>query len=655
MFAGKTSLKANASQSLVGKLLNGRYQVIRLLGTGAFGQIYLVEDIQQAGNPRYALKHLQPRDITPESRQLSRRLFGREADILGELGDCEQIPQLLDRFEDERGFYLVQEWIVGEPLSTELPLSQQDDKRWSERQCLDLLRDLVGILVGVHRHGIIHGDLKPNNLLRRHCDGKLVLIDFGSAHRFDASCQSFPPKASGATSPSGYLPPEQLEGYPQPSSDLYALGAIAIQALTGIHPTQFPSDPETGELRWQQQVFLNEALACLLGRMVCRNVCDRYQSAGDIQEVLQMLRLPGTPPDEPALEPWEYWLAEMPVRNLRKFPIESPLVGASVRKSSVTTPPLPETAEGESVALAAYAREFASACWPKLPPILAGMGAGMATSNALAISLGMYSLFHSPPANPGLDLLVRATERYQGGDFEEAIALAEAVSSDSAAHAEAVATARQWRREWHQAKTHVQAAELAAREQRWRDVLSQARKVPDLAVWQQKLQPLVEAASAQVEQEAQGLLRQAYDRAIEKDFTGAIALLNQIPPETPTGRKIQPKLAEYRQKQEIKADALLQKAYDRAAKREFQEALEYLAQIPQQTAAFDKARVKMAEYSQKQHFREEVEREVELARAAVDATRRYSEPFRRESFTRSDPTEASSALNPGSHLQEASP
>jgi hypothetical protein len=634
MFAGKTALKANASQSLVGKLLNGRYQVIRVLGTGAFGQIYLVEDTQQAGNLQRALKHLQPRDITPESRQLSRRLFGREADILGELGDCEQIPQLLDRFEDERGFYIVQEWIVGEPLSAELPLTQQDEKRWNESQCLELLRDVVGILGHVHRHGIIHGDLKPNNLLRRHCDGKLVLIDFGSAHRFEAGSQSFSPKPSGATSPSGYLPPEQLEGYPQPSSDLYALGAIAIQALTGIHPAQFPSDPETGELRWQQQVFLNDALACLLGRMVCRDARDRYQSAGEIQEVLQMLRLPTEPVNSPSPKPWDYWLAEMPV----------------------ITPLLPETAEGESVALAAYAREFASACLPKLPPILAGMGAGMATSNALAISLGMYSLFHSSPANPGLDLLVRATERYQGGDFEEAIALAEAVSSDSTAYAEAVATARQWRQEWHQAKAHVEAAELAAREQRWRDVLNQARKVPNLAVWQQKLQPLVEAASAQVEQEAQGLLRQAYDRAIEKDFTGAIALLEQIHPETPTGRKIQPKLAEYHQKQEIKADSLLQKAYDRAAKREFQQALEYLAQIPQQTTAFDKARVKMAEYSQKQHFREEVEREVELARAAVDATRRHSEPFRGESFTRGEVTEASSSsLNPGSHLQEANP
>ena len=135
-------------------------------------------------------------------------------------------------------------------------------------------------------------------------------------------------------------------------------------------------------------------------------------------------------------------------------------------------------------------------------------------------------------------------------------------------------------------------------------------------------------------------------------------LLKQISPETTAAAKIQPKLAEYQEKQRIKADYLLQQAYNQAAKRDFQGALNYLSQIPPGTSTYETAQIKMAEYSQKQHFKEEVERTVKLAKMASDDQEESSEPFSTKPFISTDTNDTNeklSELNPGIQLQEVTP
>ena len=95
------------------------------------------------------------------------------------MGTHDQIPQLLGCFEDNQEFYLAQELIVGNTLSEELGDNQQY-KSWDETQVIQLLQELLQILEFVHSQGIIHCDIKPNNIIRRSCDQRLCLIDFGA-------------------------------------------------------------------------------------------------------------------------------------------------------------------------------------------------------------------------------------------------------------------------------------------------------------------------------------------------------------------------------------------------------------------------------------------------------------------------------------------
>lgn len=271
---------------MLGKLLDQRYQVIEPLGIGGFGQTYKASDTRRPGNPICVVKHLKPASSDPNYLQTARRLFNSEAETLEKLGNYDQIPRLLAYFEENQEFYLVQEFIVGHLLNTEL----HPGKKWTENQAIGLLKDVLKILAFVHSYGVIHRDLKPDNLIRRNSDGKLVLIDFGAVKQV-RTVTATPDliNATVAVGTPGYMPREQILGRPQPSSDIYSLGIIAIQALTGLHPTQLPEDAKTRELAWQQQVQVSPELASILNKMVRYDYRERYQSANEALNAIAQL------------------------------------------------------------------------------------------------------------------------------------------------------------------------------------------------------------------------------------------------------------------------------------------------------------------------------------------------------------------------------
>ncbi|HEY9724985.1 MAG TPA: serine/threonine-protein kinase [Chroococcales cyanobacterium] len=694
-------MKPDVNEPVLGKLLNGRYQILKVLSAGAFGQTYVAQDKWLEGIPQCVVKHIKPNTDHPRQWQICQRLFARETEILKKLGQHNQIPQFLDSFRDRQGFYLVQELIVGEPLSAELPLGPHCSNHWSEEQCLELLNDVLGILEFVHEQGVIHCDLKPNNLIRRISDNKLVLIDFGVAYQVDSNavnCSLPPLQASSSkhralpdrvkeqkpredssstakpdslsssrqgrsrqlaapVQPLGYIPAEQFSGQPHINSDLYALGTIAIEALTGLSPLELKTDPNTGELDWQHHVSVSGELASVLDNMVRRDFRERYQSAADVRVVLKHLVMKGQEPE--VISP----LSDFPlfdsltVLQPSVLPTEEEAIALPARSPDIISPEpvLATTGVQDNRQLGTsttweYARELASAFWPKLPPVLTGLGAGMATSNALAISFGLYTLLHTASSNPGLDLLVRAMEQYQEGNLDEAIALAKSVPNDSSAYQESVAAVQKWRSEWSKASLQFQAVQDAFNDGRWQDVLEEARQAPNIAYWQQQIEPFVAAAKPELEHQAQELLQQAYQQARQKDFTAALNSLKQIYPETPTGTKIKPKLAEYQQKQQVKADALLQKAYELGAQRDFSSALKYLAQISEDTPAYEKAQIKLAEYSQKQDFKEAVEQQVMLAEKLPNPDQKIAKLPQNTKTSKK-----SGNLNPGNHFKEVSP
>jgi serine/threonine-protein kinase len=282
---------------MLGKLLDGRYQVLQVLSTGGFGETYIAEDTRRPGNPRCVVKHLKPLSSDPNYLQTARRLFRSEAETLEQLGSHDQIPRLLAYFEENQEFYLVQEFIEGRPLSTELHPGQP----WSESQVIEMLQDVLGILTFVHSYGVIHRDIKPDNLLRRASDGKLVLIDFGAVKqvRTQLSIDGSQMGATVAIGTPGYVPREQMLGRPRPNSDIYALGIIGIQALTGLSPNQLQEDPTTREILWQHQVRVTPGLAYFLSKMVRCDDRDRYQSATEALTVLQTLTSPYVPTQLP--------------------------------------------------------------------------------------------------------------------------------------------------------------------------------------------------------------------------------------------------------------------------------------------------------------------------------------------------------------------
>ena len=295
--SGAATSKRRSDNTMLGKLLEGRYKVVQVLSAGGFCQTYLAEDTYTPSQPTCVVKHLKPASNSPNSLQTLRWLFTGEVQALKKLGSHDQIPQLLAYFEANQEFYLVQEFIQGHPLNVEL----QHSKRWSESQVFYLLQEVLEVLEFIHSNGLIHRDIKPNNLIRRQQDNRLVLIDFGSVkqawtHVIALQGQKINTFAIGLPATitigtPGYMPTEQERGRPRPNSDIYALGIVGIQALTGLHPTQLAVDPDTCEISWQHHYKAHNELANILSKMVCYNFKERYQSATEVLQALQPLAI----------------------------------------------------------------------------------------------------------------------------------------------------------------------------------------------------------------------------------------------------------------------------------------------------------------------------------------------------------------------------
>ncbi len=289
---------------MTAKVLDGRYKLIKALGSGGFGRTYIARDMRRPGSPICVVKHLQPASTDPAFVREARRLFNTEAETLEKLGNHDQIPQLLAYFEEEQQFYLVQEFIEGRSLQDEIQIKGSGrEQRLSETEVITMLRDVLSILDFVHSEGVIHRDLKPDNIIRRAKDGKLVLIDFGAVKAMqEVGTQIEGTEESRFTvtiGTPGYMPSEQSMGRPNFTSDIFGLGMIAIHALTGLEPTDIPTDPLTGELIWRErakvtnlngnlceEIKISNGLAMVLTRMVRYQYAQRYQSA---KEALQAL------------------------------------------------------------------------------------------------------------------------------------------------------------------------------------------------------------------------------------------------------------------------------------------------------------------------------------------------------------------------------
>ncbi|QIZ72516.1 serine/threonine protein kinase [Oxynema aestuarii] len=586
---------------VVGNLLADRYQVIEVLDADAFGKTYIAEDTHSLGQHKCFVKQLSLALERANCPNFTRHLLTIEAQTLEQLGHHEQIPQLIDCFEYEQELFLVQEYIEGETLSNQLPTGKHGT--WAPEECLTMLQDVLGVLDFIHDRGLIHCAIAPENLIRRQSDGKWMLLNFGAIR----GIQNAPVTKPGQfviTVPLGtfgYLPPEQLTGHPQPNSDIYALGLIAIQALTGLHPSQIEIEPTRGELRWQHAVRgdIEPKAIAVLAKMVSNHAKQRYQSAS---EVLKALQLPHAVAN-PTLS-----VVGTAIEESDESERSRPLNRNSEESTEVTPQAASEDAarpsRENSTPKPAFSGFKSNRPMPSL--FVVSIWAAIAL-NALVITGGLTALLHLSATDDGNEVLARARQEYHAGDFEDAIALAESIPTFSSAYYNAQSELEQWQVDWQNAARQYAIAEKAFQEQRWLDTIRAAQTIPEIIFWQEKSAPLVTQATAAVAGQTPQWLQEAYDRASERDFAAALKLLQQIPPGTPVYDTAQAKIAEYGEKERIKLKAeahqLIQKAYQRAQVRDFEGAIQLLEQIPEAAPTYALVRQKIAEYREKQQIK----------------------------------------------------
>jgi serine/threonine protein kinase, bacterial len=335
------------------KVLNNRYQVIRTLGSGGFGETFLAEDTQMPSQRRCVIKQLRPIQNNPQIYQLVQERFQREAAILEELGGCsDKIPTLYAYFQSEGQFYLVQEFIAGETLTTKL----QKQGLFSDSAVQEILMNLLPVLEYVHSQHIVHRDIKPDNIIIRERDGKPVLIDFGAVRESMGTVFNSQGHATSSIviGTPGYMPSEQATGRPVYSSDLYSLGLTAIYLLTGKQPQELGLDSQTGEILWRHYAsHISPTVAAVIDTAIAYHPRERYSTATAMLNALQSREntIPATEPFFPP--PATVNQQPVTVNHTRQTMImgsfiAAGLIGASVIISQILQPsPQPITQQTE--------------------------------------------------------------------------------------------------------------------------------------------------------------------------------------------------------------------------------------------------------------------------------------------------------------------
>jgi len=265
------------SDTLIGTLFDGRYQILRKLGAGGMANVYLAED-QELGR-RVAIKILNERHANDE--QFVER-FRREAKNAAALSHP-NIVSIYDRGEAEGTYYIAMEYLDGRSLK-ELLLSRGDAPI---AVVVEYAGQILSALRFAHRHGIVHRDIKPHNVLVD-SEGRVKVTDFGIARAGTSQMT----EAGSIVGTAQYLSPEQARGGDvDQRSDLYSLGVLMYEMLTGEvpfsgdtpveiamkHLSQTPVPPST------KRNDIPHGLDMVVMRALAKDPDDRYQTSEEME------------------------------------------------------------------------------------------------------------------------------------------------------------------------------------------------------------------------------------------------------------------------------------------------------------------------------------------------------------------------------------
>ncbi len=283
--AGETPERRSKPKALTaGKVLNSRYEIVRRIGGGGMGAVYLAKDRNLGEAPR-AVKEMIESHIDDAQHEKAVSDFKRESLLLTEL-EHPSIPTVYDYFYDDPSerFYLVMKFIPGSDLASRLRASPGG--RIDELSVTEWGIQVADVLHYLHTRPqpIIYRDLKPANLMLDSNVNRIMLIDFGIARWVNKK-----EKGVTAVGTMGYAPPELFSGQADARVDIYSLGATMFHLLTGSDPQDnpllifdFTKNPRPRQI--------NPALSSEMERMLTRAVEykpeHRFQTGAEMREAL---------------------------------------------------------------------------------------------------------------------------------------------------------------------------------------------------------------------------------------------------------------------------------------------------------------------------------------------------------------------------------
>ena len=248
-----------------GTLLENRYCLIGAAGQSQFGQTYLARD-QKRLNELCVVKEFTPVQQEVAAVEQLRQRFHQAVSGLYEL-QHPQLPRLRMMFAQAERLYWVRDYVEGKSYGVLLDERKAQGQVFSEAEVIQFLLKVLPVLAYLHNRGAIHRNLSPDTLILRQHDQLPILINFGLVQELVAQLQLHPIDPRLALGQWGFVPPEQLHGRAEPSSDLYALAVTAIALLTGKGPESLYNS-QTQQLDWEALVTVHPTFARLLRQML---------------------------------------------------------------------------------------------------------------------------------------------------------------------------------------------------------------------------------------------------------------------------------------------------------------------------------------------------------------------------------------------------